>query len=218
MSNFNARLGLSVGTPAINVIDASGNFTGVTGVFTSTVAATILTSTIATGTAPFTVTSTTPVTNLSIGGNAATATTANALNTANSYTMTGLTVNGAITATGNVTAYYSDARLKENIQPIRDALAKVMYLSGVSYHANALAASLGFTDMEEQVGVLAQEVQIVLPEAVARAPFDSPDGKTSLSGEDYLTVRYERIVPLLIEAIKEQQIQIDELKRALNKD
>ena len=55
----------------------------------------------------------------------------------------------------------------------------------------------------------------VLPEAVRLAPFDNDKG-VSKSGENFLTVKYEKIVPLLIEAIKEQQLQIEELKAKLN--
>ena len=65
------------------------------------------------------------------------------------------------------------------------------------------------------VGVFAQDVQAVLPEAVKLAPFDNDGNNKSISGENYLTVQYEKIVPLLIEAIKEQQKQIDELKYLL---
>jgi len=63
--------------------------------------------------------------------------------------------------------------------------------------------------------VFAQDVQAVLPEAVKLAPFDNNGNNESISGENYLTVQYEKIVPLLIEAIKEQQKQIDELKYLL---
>ena len=70
-------------------------------------------------------------------------------------------------------------------------------------------------DSKQKMGVLAQEIQEVFPEAIEKAPFDmGPDGK-SISGEDYLTVKYDRLVPVLIEAIKEQQKQIEELKYLL---
>ena len=107
---------------------------------------------------------------------------------------------GDIIATGLITSYYSDERLKTNLGIITDALEKVKSLSGFYYEANQTAQELGYTT-EKQVGVSAQEVQKVLPEIVSPAPIDNK----------YLTVHYERLVPLLIEAIKEQQKQIDAL-------
>ena len=68
---------------------------------------------------------------------------------------------------------------------------------------------------ERQIGVFAQEVQSVIPEAVKPAPFDTEDG-VSKSGDNYLTVQYEKIVPLLIESIKKQQKQINQLRVELN--
>ena len=123
---------------------------------------------------------------------------------------------GAIYATGNITAYYSDKRLKENIAPIENALAKVNAISGVTYNGNDLVAEYGYDDRSQQVGVLAQEVQKVLPEAVKHAPFDiatDADGvEYSKSGETYLTVQYEKLVPLLVEAIKELTKRVEELE------
>lgn len=123
---------------------------------------------------------------------------------------------GAIYATGNITAYYSDERLKENITPISNALAKVNSISGVTYNGNDLAAEYGYDDRSQQVGVLAQEIQQILPEAVKHAPFDiavDADGvEYSKSGETYLTVQYEKLVPLLVEAIKELTKRVEELE------
>jgi hypothetical protein len=107
---------------------------------------------------------------------------------------------GEIRATNNVTAYYSDDRLKTRLGVINDALGKVMSLSGFYYEANKTAQALGY-EVKKEVGVSAQQVQAVMPEVVAPAPID----------EKYLTVRYERLVPLLIEAIKAQQAKIEEL-------
>ena len=126
----------------------------------------------------------------------------------------GVNFNCSVTATGNITAYYSDERLKENVRSIDNALNRVKTLSGVYYNSNDLAASYGYTDKNNQVGVLAQQVQKVLPEAIALAPFDDNGSGLSKSGQNFLTVKYEKIIPLLIEAIKEQQKQIDELKNA----
>ena len=119
-----------------------------------------------------------------------------------------------IAATGNITAYYSDERLKTDFKPIQNALTKVQSLEGVHYHANTLAAEFGYDPDKAEVGLKAQQVQAVLPEAVELAPFDI-DGETggSKTGENYLTLKYERLVPLLIEAIKELKAEVDELKR-----
>jgi hypothetical protein len=115
--------------------------------------------------------------------------------------------------TGDVIAYYSDARLKENIKPIDSVLEKISKIGGYYYTPNALALQLNAaSDNNQKLGVLAQEIQEVFPEAVEKAPFDRDENGNSKSGEDYLTVKYERLVPVLIEAIKEQQRQIEELK------
>ncbi len=95
---------------------------------------------------------------------------------------------GTVTASGNVTAY-SDERLKSNIQTIDNAVDTVKKLRGVTFEK----------DGQDSLGVIAQEVQKVLPELV-------------LEGEEYLSVAYGNMVGLLIEAIKEQQEQIEDLK------
>ena len=140
---------------------------------------------------------------------ATTATTANATATANNFQMNSLGVGtaasgtaGTIRATNTITAYYSDDRLKTKLGGIENALDKVDALSGFYYEANDVAQSLGYDPIRE-VGVSAQQVQAVMPEIVAPAPID----------ERYLTVRYERMVPLLIEAIKELRAEINELKK-----
>lgn len=109
---------------------------------------------------------------------------------------------GEIRATNNVTAYYSDERLKTKIGNIENALEKVMQIETMVYHANETAVALGYDASVIEVGVTAQSVERVMPQTVAPAPIDAK----------YLTVRYERLVPLLIEAIKELEAQISELK------
>ena len=128
-----------------------------------------------------------------------------------------LSVTGNISATGNITAYSSDLRLKTNIVQITGAISKVKKLTGFVFNWNDLAKSLANYDTEElQVGVGAQDVLEVQPEAVKPAPFDfNLHTNTSKSKNNYLTVQYEKLVPLLIEAIKEQQAQIDNLKTIL---
>ena len=105
-----------------------------------------------------------------------------------------LDVSGTIRATGDVIAY-SDARVKENVETLDGALDKVMKMRGVSYN------KIG--EQEKKVGVIAQEILEVLPEVV------SQDETGTYS------VAYGNIVSVLIEAIKEQQKQIDELKAKL---
>ena len=108
---------------------------------------------------------------------------------------------GEIRATNNITAYYSDDRLKTKLGDIENALDKVRSLSGFYYEANETAQALGYEPIRE-VGVSAQQVQAVQPEVVAPAPID----------DKYLTVRYERLVPLLIEAIKELDAKVKALE------
>jgi hypothetical protein len=88
---------------------------------------------------------------------------------------------------------------------IKNGLDKVIQLSGFYYEANEIAQQLGYV-VKREVGVSAQEVQKVLPEIIAPAPID----------EQYLTVKYERIVPLLIVAIKELKQEVDDIKKQLN--
>ena len=121
---------------------------------------------------------------------------------------------GNTTFPGDVTAYSSDERLKENIQNIPNALDKVLSLNGVTFDWKQEAFDAGFNPKVKvgDAGVLAQQVQAVLPQAVKPAPFDIAADGSSISGKDYLTVQYEKLAPLFIEAIKEQQIQIELLK------
>jgi hypothetical protein len=115
-----------------------------------------------------------------------------------------------IYSSGDIVAYASDKRLKENYEQLTDAVVRVQKLTGMTFDWKEGLEELGFSpSCKHEVGVLAQDVQLVLPEAVKLAPFDDNGKGESISGENYLTVKYEKIVPLLIEAIKEQQTQIE---------
>ena len=108
-------------------------------------------------------------------------------------------VNGSIGATGDIVAYYtSDFRLKTDLLPITDALNKVNSLRGVTFNWNDLAANKDTTVRE--AGIIAQEVQSVLPEVVTERE------------NGYLAVHYEKMIPLLIEAIKELKAEVESLK------
>jgi hypothetical protein len=117
----------------------------------------------------------------------------------------GLGVSGAINAGGDITAYASsDIRLKKNIKAIPDALEKVMQISGVTYNWNEHAHEVENKDMSvNEVGVIAQEINDILPEVI------------TTRDNGYMAVRYEKIVPLLIEAIKELNEQVKSLKSEL---
>ena len=115
---------------------------------------------------------------------------------------------GNFHAIADVVAYsssVSDIRLKDNINTIDSALDKVKKLRGVEYTWNA-----GSRKNKKDLGVIAQEVEEVLPDIVREHKMDFIDEQV------YKTVDYEKITAVLIEAIKEQQKQIDELKNQLN--
>lgn len=114
--------------------------------------------------------------------------------------------NKAFYSYGDVVAFYSsDARLKENITKIDNALLKVTQIRGVTFDWNDEYMSYQPDDdyfkRKHDVGVIAQEIEKVLPEAVATRD----DGIKA--------VKYERIIPLLIEAIKDLKAEIEELKK-----
>ena len=125
-----------------------------------------------------------------------------------------------VRATSNIYAYTSDKRLKENFRPIENAVDKIKSLGGYIFDwREDMMAKYEFEpdQKKDDAGVIAQDVLKVMPAAVQRAPFDYDPNKKghSKSGEEFMTVQYEKMVPLLIEAIKEQQEQIDQLKKLL---
>jgi hypothetical protein len=112
--------------------------------------------------------------------------------------------NGEIIANSNITAYgsASDERLKENIETIKDPIKKVQQLRGVTFDYKK--------DGSKSTGLIAQELEKVLPEVVYETvDVDNDNNK-------YKAVRYGNTVGLLVEAIKEQQEQIEELKQIIN--
>ena len=112
---------------------------------------------------------------------------------------TGNSTAGKLTAANDVVAYSSsDKRFKSNITPIWDALFKVKQINGVEFEWIPDKENHGYEGHD--VGVIAQEVEKVLPEVVT----------TRESG--FKAVKYEKMIPLLIEAIKEQNVLIEELE------
>lgn len=111
-------------------------------------------------------------------------------------------VGGSMLVVGDVVTNYSDDRLKDRIATISDALDKIKALDGFYYTPNKTAIDLGIEKNQlSKVGVSAQQVREVLPEVVKDSPY----------GNGYLTVQYEKLVPLLIEAIKELTARVEKL-------
>lgn len=122
---------------------------------------------------------------------------------------------GELRCAGDITAFYSDQRLKKDITLIEDPLGKLEQLNGVFYSQNDIASSFGYRNPRRQIGVIAQQVQAVLPEAVTGAPFDTKfvDGQQiSISGQNYLTVMMDKLIPLLVESIKALNARIKVLE------
>ena len=114
-----------------------------------------------------------------------------------------LKVTGQIYATDNITAYYSsDITLKNNIRPIESAIFKVKQISGVRFDCNEKSSQIQ-QEQGHDIGLIAQEVEKVLPEIV-------------ITRENGIkAIQYEKVVPLLVEAIKEQQTMIEDLSNRL---
>ena len=120
---------------------------------------------------------------------------------------------------GDLTDGVSDERVKTNVKTIPNAIDKILGIRGVTFDYNEHAYEMGYlsksdwedgTKAKDNIGVIAQEIQRVLPEAVSPAPIDKDGSKGG-----YLTVQYDKLTALLIEGIKEQQSEIDELKKQI---
>jgi hypothetical protein len=120
------------------------------------------------------------------------------------------TFGGNVNAVGDVAAYASDRRLKCNIRPVSETpLEDIQRLQGVRFEWNPETPQpMRGTD----VGLIAQDVQSILPEAVRPAPFDYVDGK-SVSGNEYLTIDSgNKLVSLLVECIKQLHRRLENLE------
>jgi hypothetical protein len=116
---------------------------------------------------------------------------------------------GEIRATNNITGYYtSDRSLKENIRNIESALSKVKSINGVMFdwkqdYIDSRGGEDGYFVRKQDTGVIAQEVESILPEVVGTRE----DGTKA--------VAYEKFAGLLIEAIKELDVKVEDIKRHL---
>lgn len=112
---------------------------------------------------------------------------------------------GNLVSAGNVTAY-SDPRLKEDVERIENALWIIHQLDGVRFRWNGRTALIGQPGKRD-VGVLADQVEAVLPEIVGRSIEDAANGD-----ERWRTVDYDKLIPVLIEAIKELTARVKTLE------
>ena len=127
-------------------------------------------------------------------------------------------VDGEINATGNITAggsiteFASDARLKSNIQTIQHASNMIKHLHGYTFTWRDDVPGLPMHGGD--VGLLAQEVQqLGLDQSVVPAPFDLDHTGRSKSGNEYLTIRYNKLIPLIIEALRETIERLDAISQ-----
>ena len=130
-----------------------------------------------------------------------------------------LDVDGNIIASGSITSFgdYSDERLKDREGNIENPLDIVDKLQGFYYRPNKTANDLGIKGNKRNLGISAQDVEKILPDLVNIAPvdvgYDEEKNIISKTGSNYLTVNYEKMIPLLIESIKELNKNINELKK-----
>jgi hypothetical protein len=138
----------------------------------------------------------------------------------------GVTITGTLYATGDVIAYYSDARLKKDVVTIDNAISKIQKLRGVTYtwndeKVNIVKERAGTKD----IGLIAQEVEAVEPlfiteyQSQLNTPSNDPEEAKNFvpeMSETYKTIKYEKLVALLVEGMKEQQNQIEDLKNKLD--
>jgi hypothetical protein len=113
---------------------------------------------------------------------------------------------GDIIASADITAYGSpsDINLKENIKPLDNSLSKILKLQGVTFDWKEDSETRQYTNLKEDIGFIAQQVQEVMPELVRK------------NDNGLLSLRDKGITALLVEAIKEQQKQIEDLKSIIN--
>jgi hypothetical protein len=115
-----------------------------------------------------------------------------------------VSASGDVVAAGDVVAYYtSDIRLKDNVEVIKGSLDKIEGIRGVEFDWNEKSPGWA-QERGHDVGVIAQEVQKIVPEIVVERK----------SG--YLGVDYKRLVPLLIESVKELKREVNDLKKKVN--
>ena len=135
----------------------------------------------------------------------------------------GFYISGDLRASGNVIAYYSDIRLKENIETIPNALEKIQKLRGVTYDWNDEKVNINSKRAgTRDIGLIAQEVEAVEPLLTTeyQTQLTHQDSKNAMDAVDfvpemspmYKTIKYDKITALLVEAVKELKAELDEAR------
>lgn len=114
--------------------------------------------------------------------------------------------NGNLTALGTIQFYTaSDRRLKTDFEAITNPIEKIKSLNGYFFNYTDQAMTLGSYSSRRDVGLIAQDVELILPEATGK-----------LWGTEFLGYKADKLIPILVEAMKQQQVEIDNLKQQLN--
>ena len=132
-----------------------------------------------------------------------------------------LKVGGKIEATGDITACTSDRRLKCNILTIQRSVEKIKALRGVEFEWDMdyiSGCKLDFKPPETKktIGFIAQELEQVIPTAVRQSAVETSLNRNVSWEEKYKTIKPEKVIPLLVEATKEQQCTIEKQQRQID--
>lgn len=129
---------------------------------------------------------------------------------------TDLVATGTIYSYNDIWAFYSDGRLKEDVRVIPQAMEKIRKIRGVLYKYRPEAIAKLGCEERDYMGFIAQEIEAVAPEVVALAPFDrDPTTGKSISGQNFLTLQYEKVTALLTEGLKEVDERVRQLEERL---
>jgi len=127
-------------------------------------------------------------------------------------------ITSQIYSNSEITAYSSDGRLKHSVVNIVGAMDMVDKINGVHYSWKDGLEDIGFKPTRKrEIGFIAQNLLKVIPEAVVPAPFDHDEDGNSISGQGYMTVKPEKVIPLLVEALKEVNHRLKILERGNSK-
>jgi hypothetical protein len=128
----------------------------------------------------------------------------------------------ALSVKGDIIACTSDRRLKCSVFTIQSAVEKIKKIRGVEFEWNRKYihdCNIGFepTEKGKTVGFIAQELEEVIPTAVREAPLEGSLSRQVSWEEKYKTIKSEKVTPLLVEAVKEQQCVIEKQQKQIDR-